>query len=150
MMKREHRGRLRRVISLLTALLMLTAWLPLAAATPQDWTELQIELTWPNADGTQGSSLALPIEGMEYGFWAYVPAEALNQLTINLSHPGHAYFFIPESGSLLTEVVPVSTTVDDTSFVLIQAAEGDQTEAYYLYISTVTEEPPTVTPEPTP
>ena len=121
---------------MLTALLMLTAWIPFASAAPEDWNQLQITLTWINPDGVPESFYAAPVEDAEYCFWAWVPEEALSGLALNLFHPMHPYFFTPESGILLTDIIPAGESMDGMSYTLIRAAEGDTWEDYYLYIST--------------
>ena len=140
-MRNSDRVLLKKIASVLTALLMLTGWAPAAMATPEDWNQLQIELSWLNAEGIPESCIAMPIEGVDYSFWAYVPVTALEGLTLNIVHPEHDYFFVPESGSMLMNVVPAADTPDGMSYNLIQAVEGETLEAYYLYISTLTDTP---------
>ena len=140
-MRNSDRVLLKKIASVLTALLMLAGWAPAAVATPEDWNQLQIELSWLNAEGIPESCIAMPIEGVDYSFWAYVPVTALEGLTLNIVHPEHDYFFVPESGSMLMNVVPAADTPDGMSYNLIQAVEGETLEAYYLYISTLTDTP---------
>ena len=113
-MRRNHRELLKKIASMVTALLMLWGCGSFAAAAPEDWALMQIELTWTGADGLPQVSLAMPLEEYPYSFWAFVPEEAVNQLTLTMTHPEHTYFFVPESGTALVEPAPVlaGETVD--------------------------------------
>ena len=139
---------------MIAALVMLLLVIPSALATPTDWVRLNLEVVWTREDGTSESYEASPVYEMPYSFWVRVPEEALGSLKLRVSHSSHNYFYIPESGSPLTDVVPVDVSPDGKTYTMIQAVEGGTVEAYYLYISTASDIPviptPTPTPSPTP
>ena len=57
-MKNEHVGILKRTAALIMALLMILAVVP-AATAAEDWSQLVITLSWPDAAGTM-SAQAVP------------------------------------------------------------------------------------------
>jgi len=106
----------KKLLASLTALWMLAGCLPAMALeagnifgslqVPEDWMELQLFVQWmdENQPDQPMTSYAMPLEGSNGVFWVYVPQDQLNNLTLMVYHPNHAYVFTPESGSLLTAV----------------------------------------------
>ncbi len=163
-MTSKYQWILKRATALLAALLMALSVLPLAAAASADWTELQISVSWYDSTGALQSAAAFPAGETETGegcFWVLLPADApLDGLTFTVFHPAHEYQYSPEPGSVLAGVTDAGEYMDGVSFVPISATDpgNGMTEVFYLYISTVTDQPlpvpdeqePYTEPEPEP
>ena len=163
-MTNKYQWILKRATALLAALLMALSVLPLAAAASADWTELQISVSWYDSTGALQSAAAFPAGETETGegcFWVLLPADApLDGLTFTAFHPAHEYQYSPEPGSVLAGVTDAGEYMDGVSFVPISATDpgNGMTEVFYLYISTVTDQPlpvpdeqePYTEPEPEP
>ena len=163
-MTNKYQWILKRATALLAALLMALSALPLAAAASADWTELQISVSWYDSTGALQSAAAFPAGETETGegcFWVLLPADApLDGLTFTAFHPAHEYQYSPEPGSVLAGVTDAGEYMDGVSFVPISATDpgNGMTEVFYLYISTVTDQPlpvpdeqePYTEPEPEP
>ncbi len=151
-MKKNHTRFLAAVLTVLCLVLAGT----MAAAAPEGWAEIQISVEWADAAGNLMTSYGAPTEGQEGSFWAYVPAEALNQLTLRISHPYRAWTFFPEDGFPLTDVQDAGSTLDGPFLsVSVQDAETGFQDEIRLYVSTRTPQPeptaeilPVITEEP--
>ena len=115
-----------RITALILSLLML---LPMGAFAQDDWQSLQIIVSWNDGSGEQ-SVLAEPILWSdEQAFWAQVPGEALDTVSISATHPEHPdETVIQVSGS----VTDAGSTLDASAAIILQGGE----EMYVLYIST--------------
>ena len=151
-MKIGRHGIWKKAAAFLTAILMLTGVFSTSFAVSDDWEALTITLSWADpANPDQVLSVIAIPAGMtpegEGRFWAYLPQEApLDQLTFTAEHPDHAYEFIPASGTLLEAVTDAGEVMDGISFLPVIAMEssemdGPVSELFYLYISTVTDQP---------
>jgi len=143
---------IRRAASMLLALVMLVAGFAVPAYAGSDWDLLEIRLSWTDTDGNTQEAMALPVAWSEdQSFWAQVTADApLSALTINISHPDHAYTYDPADGSTLLEVVDAGEEMDVTNTIVINAYDGENlVDTFNLYISTMIEMPEEPTPEPT-
>ena len=130
-MNRIRHGTGIRITSVIAALVMLLLVIPSALATPTDWVRLNLEVVWTREDGTSECYEASPVYEMPYSFWVRVPEEALGSLKLRVSHSSHNYFYIPESGSPLTDVVPVDVSPDGKTYTMIQAVEGEHIPVIY-------------------
>ena len=80
---------MRRTVSLLIAAVLMLAALPAALAVPYDWAQLQIGLSWTDAEGNTRWYQAYPVYEQEGSFWAYVdPDVPLYELAVSLFAPG--------------------------------------------------------------
>ena len=131
-----------RMIAVLAAALMVLAGASSAMAASGDWAGTQISLEWADASGNQMVSFAAPTETLEGAFWAYVPGDAMNQLTLRILHPGHAYLYTPGDGALLEGIQDAGTTLDGPFLSIMQQdPETGVQEELRLYISTQTAQP---------
>ena len=154
----KHHWILKRTTALIAALLMLLSVLPQAVAASIDWSELQIALNWTDENGEPASAAAIPVTETENGegcFWVKIPQEALYiPLTISIYHPQHTYEFSPADGSMLEGVMDAGEYLDTAAFSYIPVSaydpENNTTEVFLLFVSTVTDTPELVTPEPEP
>ena len=148
-MMKKQRQRWIRWISLLSAVALAMTMAPAALATmpmpaattpmtevPFDWDQLQIELSWIDAEGMPQSMIAAPVYDAAGSFWIMVPPEAMNTLTVTISDPNHAYLFWPENGTRLLDAFPEMTdageNLDFLSFVPITAREGEEMKTFSL------------------
>ncbi len=152
-MTNKYQWILKRATALLAALLMALSALPLAAAASADWTELQISVSWYDSTGALQSAAAFPAGETETGegcFWMLLPADApLDGLTFTAFHPAHEYQYSPEPGSVLAGVTDAGEYMDGVSFVPVSVTDPGtgMTESFYLYVSTVTDQPAVIPAE---
>ena len=147
-----------RILAALVACLMLAGTLGAVTASAEDWRDTMIAVSWTDMEGNMMSVPAMPVEvpdGRTGIFWVQVPAEVLGGLTLQIESPAHAYVYMPENGTLLTDVMDAGMTLDGPA-VPIQAMEENDMVLFMLYISTqvpypvMETEAPVVTEEPTP
>ncbi len=143
----KHQWILKRATALLAALLLALSALPMASAASDDWAALQISLSWYDSMGVLQSAAAFPATETEAGegcFWVLLPADApLDGLAFSAIHPAHEYQYSPEPGTILTGVTDAGEYMDGVSYIPVSATDPEtgMTEAFYLYISTVTDQP---------
>ena len=153
-MKNKQRGILKKAGALMTALLMLLAAVPASFAASADWTELEIILSWFDANGEEQRAAAVPTAVTETGegcFWAMVAPDApLDGLIFTASHPMHEYEFSPASGTVLEGVADAGEVMDGVTCLPVTATENEMTEVFWLYVSTATDTPTMPGEEPEP
>ena len=94
------------ILTVLTVcLMMIISVVSGAQAMTTDWDQLRIILRWTDREGNESETAAVPVYEEEGSFWAYVPAETLQGLILEVAHPMHPdWEFDPESGSRLEDV----------------------------------------------
>ena len=149
----KHQWILKRATALLAALLLALSALPLASAASEDWASLQISLSWYDSLGVMQSATAFPAGETEAGegcFWVLLPADApLDGLTFSAFHPIHEYQYSPEPGATLAGVTDAGEYMDGVSYIPVSVTDPatGMTEVFFLYVSTVTDQPTTVPDE---
>ena len=135
-MKNKQRGILKKAGALMTALLMLLAAVPASFAASADWTELEIILSWFDANGEEQRAAAVPTAVTETGegcFWAMVAPDApLDGLIFTASHSMHEYEFSPASGTVLEGVADAGEVMDGVTCLPVTATENEMTEVFWL------------------
>ncbi|MBQ7305972.1 MAG: hypothetical protein IJW85_07155, partial [Clostridia bacterium] len=139
----------RRMAAWVLALVMLLTSFAVPAYAQADWERLAIRLSWLDANGNAQEAYAAPVTwSQDQSYWVQVTADApLSALTINISHPDHAYSFDPADGSTLMNVVDAGMAMDGVNTIAISAFENDAwVTSYNLYISTQIAMPEAPTP----
>ena len=147
-MKNRHSLILRRAAALLITLTLLVSVLPAAMAASNDWSDLQITVSWYDDAGEMHSVTANPVWEAEGSFWIALPPDApLDGLTITAYHPNHNYQY---DGSLPGSVTDAGQYLDGSSYTTFFVTDPDTgaTEEFNLYFSTQTETPMVVPAEP--
>ena len=141
MRRTSERRLLPRITAFFAALILCLQMMVVPALAQEDWSMLSITLSWTDASGNPGFAMATPVAtGTEQAFWVQVdPSAPLDQLTITLSHPYHAYTFEPADGSVLQNVQDSGAEMDMMTGIPIianDAETGNFADSYTLYVST--------------
>ena len=141
MRRTSERRLLPRITAFFAALILCLQMMVVPALAQEDWSMLSITLSWTDASGNPGFAMATPVAtGTEQAFWVQVdPSAPLDQLTITLSHPYHAYTFEPADGSVLQNVQDSGAEMNMMTGIPIianDAETGNFADSYTLYVST--------------
>ena len=139
-----------RLLAFVLAVVLGLSGLPFGAGALEDWTQTAMTISWTDAAGMPASVQAVPVAwSTDQAFWAMLPADAfMTQLTLTISHPGHAYTYDPASGAVLLQPMDTGSAMDVTKVITIRAMENDQfMDTYNLYLSSAASEPSVATAE---